>query len=449
LEGRYHENKQFNCPTVALDWWDRKFEVLAIPASIQDRQGENYLITIEFEDGLPSIDYSVSLSTSLSDVVQYIKSILPSGYDFDLSFNGKKIFQAFPRIPPPTFFGPGQAIGGLIQKKSCLTYDIIQSSVLNVRRVFFKVEVLFYQEGLTSLPEEGVICLESPTPVKYIYSVPSSSTFADIQKALAEDSGFPPETQQFPHPEASKISELYPGQAACTLPVYFSPVTNEAFWVVVSTFGLLRQNYLVRVLPSTKVNEINRVIKSKSRYGDYRYEFVEEVKIQPGSIIRCSVMEGGMALYIKTLTGRTLTVRAEPTTTIKELKYRIERLGEIPFDQQRLVYAGKQLEDDRTLDDFNIQKDSTLHLILLLRGGMYHPVSARDDFQQFLRSSPAPVVVKFFNPFCPASGYEGEIVIDWSDFHSYEEAVEAIASEQDLMIEIAMLESGLEGGTEL
>ena len=92
--------------------------------------------------------------------------------------------------------------------------------------------------------------------------------------------------------------------------------------------------------------------------------------IQEGDLISLSArIRGGMMIKVKTLVGKEIEIDVEPTDTIERIKERVEEKEGIPPVQQRLIFAGKQMNDEKTAKDYNMEGGSVLHLVLALRGG--------------------------------------------------------------------------------
>lgn len=92
------------------------------------------------------------------------------------------------------------------------------------------------------------------------------------------------------------------------------------------------------------------------------------------------VPRGGMQLFVKTLTGKTVSVDVEEGESVEDVKAKIAEKEGIPPEQQRLIFGGQQLQDGKTLDDYDVGDDATLHLVLRLRGGDILPRFVKKTF---------------------------------------------------------------------
>lgn len=90
------------------------------------------------------------------------------------------------------------------------------------------------------------------------------------------------------------------------------------------------------------------------------------------------VPRGGMQLFVKTLTGKTVSIEVEEDESIEDVKAKIAEKEGIPPEQQRLIFGGQQLQDAKTLGDYDVGDDATLHLVLRLRGGGGSSSSSRN-----------------------------------------------------------------------
>lgn len=147
-----------------------------------------------------------------------------------------------------------------------------------------------------------------------------------------------------------------------------------------------------------------------------------------------------MSIFVKTLTGKTITLEADPQETVEQVKQKIWDKEGVPIDQQRLIFAGKQLENARTLADYNIQEGSTLHLVLRL-----HPIlnslainhgALSPEFDPTIQNYHASVTSDITSIRVSAETADSSSTVKINEFNGTEADVPLIAGDNLIMVSV-------------
>lgn len=155
-------------------------------------------------------------------------------------------------------------------------------------------------------------------------------------------------------------------------------------------------------------------------------------------------IRGGMQLFVKTLTGKTVSIEVEEGESIEEVKAKIAEKEGIPAEQQRLIFGGTQLQDAKTLEDYDVGDDATIHLVLRLRGGLFDKMQTVDeDFVKQHLKGLTDEDRDRMNAFVAASRSSEQVVdVDGQDGEDEERTVTALSRNEPNPVRRALYRIG-------